>query len=171
MTKSHYTVSELISKTRQILELSFNNIWVEGETSNVHYHSSGHIYFTLKDSLSEIRCAMFQHSNKSLRFQLEDGMRIMVYGALSIFESRGQMQFVVEKLQVSGIGALYQAFEALKNKLEDEGLFSLDHKTPLNSIPTSIGIITSGEGAALKDIIHVLKRRAPFVNIIVRPAL
>ena len=106
MTKSHYTVSELISKTRQILELSFKNIWVDGETSNVHYQSSGHIYFTLKDSLSEIRCAMFQHSNRSLRFQLEDGMRIMVYGALSIFESRGQMQFVVEKLQVSGIGAV-----------------------------------------------------------------
>ena len=170
VTKLHYTVSELISKTRQILELSFKNIWVDGETSNVHYHSSGHIYFTLKDSLSEIRCAMFQHSNKSLRFQLEDGMRIMVYGALSVFESKGQMQFVVEKLQVSGIGALYQAFEALKNKLEDEGLFSLEHKKPLNSIPRSVGIITSGEGAALRDIIHVLKRRAPFVNIIVRPA-
>ena len=78
---------------------------------------------------------MFQHSNKFLRFKLEDGMRIMVYGALSIFESRGQMQFVVEKLQVAGIGALYQAFEALKSKLEDEGLFSLEHKTTLNSIP------------------------------------
>ena len=170
MTKSHYSVSDLISKTRQILELSFKNIWVDGETSNVHYHSSGHIYFTLKDSLSEIRCAMFQHSNKFLRFKLEDGMRIMVYGALSIFESRGQMQFVVEKLQVAGIGALYQAFEALKSKLEDEGLFSLEHKKPLNSIPKSVGIITSGEGAALRDIIHVLKRRSPFVNIIVRPA-
>ena len=170
MKNSHYTVSELVSKTRRILELSFKNIWVDGEISNVHHHSSGHIYFTLKDSSSELRCAMFLRANRSLRFRLEDGMRIMVYGALSIFEPRGQMQFVVEKLQVSGIGALYQAFEALKNKLEDEGLFSLDHKTPLNSIPTSIGIITSGEGAALKDIIHVLKRRAPFVNIIVRPA-
>ena len=168
--KSHYTVSELISKTRKILELSLKNVWVDGEISNLHYHSSGHIYFTLKDSSSEIRCAMFQRANKSLRFELEDGMHIMVYGSVSIFEQRGQMQFIIQKLEVSGIGTLYQAYETLKNKLEDEGLFSLEHKLQLKSLPKSVGIVTSGDGAALRDIIHVLKRRSPYLSIIIRSA-
>ena len=170
MKNSHYTVSELVSKTRRILELSFQNIWVDGEISNVHYHSSGHIYFTLKDSSSELRCAMFIRANRALRFQLEDGMRIMVYGSLSIFESRGQIQFIVEKLEVSGVGALYQAYEALKNKLELEGLFYSKHKMSLNTIPKTVGIVTSGEGAAIRDILNILERRSPFLNIIVRPA-
>ncbi len=170
MKNTHYTVSELVSKTRRILELSFQNIWVDGEISNVHHHSSGHIYFTLKDSSSELRCAMFRRANRSLRFQLEDGMRIMVYGSLSIFESRGQIQFIVEKLEVSGVGALYQAYETLKNKLEIEGLFSFEHKKDLKPIPKTVGVVTSGEGAAIKDILNVLERRSPFVNIIVRPA-
>ena len=170
MKNSHYTVSELVSKTRRILELSFQNIWVDGEISNVHYHSSGHIYFTLKDSSSELRCAMFIRANRTLRFQLENGMRIMVYGSLSIFESRGQIQFIVEKLEVSGVGALYQAYEALKNKLELEGLFYTKHKMSLNTIPKTVGIVTSGEGAAIRDILNILERRSPFLNIIVRPA-
>ena len=170
MKNSHYTVSELVSKTRRILELSFQNIWVDGEISNVHYHSSGHIYFTLKDSSSELRCAMFIRANRTLRFQLENGMRIMVYGSLSIFESRGQIQFIVEKLEVSGVGALYQAYEALKNKLELEGLFYTKHKMSLNTIPKTVGIVTSGVGAAIRDILNILERRSPFLNIIVRPA-
>ena len=170
MRNLHYTVSELISKTRRVLELSFKNIWVDGEISNVHYHSSGHIYFTLKDSSSELRCAMFKSANRFLRFHLEDGMRIIVYGSLSIFESRGQIQFIIEKLEVSGVGELYQAYETLKNKLEIEGLFSSDNKKTLKSIPKTVGVITSGQGAALKDILNVLERRSPFLNIIVFPA-
>ena len=170
MKNSHYTVSELVSKTRRILELSFKNIWVDGEISNVHHHSSGHIYFTLKDSSSELRCAIFLRANRSLRFRLEDGMRIMVFGSLSIFESRGQIQFIVEKLEVSGVGALYQAYETLKKKLELEGLFYSEHKRPLNAIPKPVGIVTSGEGAAVRDILNILERRSPFLNIIVRPA-
>ena len=169
MRNLHYTVSELISKTRSVLELSFKDIWVDGEISNVHYHSSGHIYFTLKDSSSEIRCAMFKSTNRFLRFQLEDGMRVMIYGSLSIFESRGQIQFIIEKLEVSGVGAMYQAYEALKNKLEIEGLFSSNNKKTLKSIPKTVGIITSVQGAALKDILNVLERRASFLNIIVCP--
>ena len=169
MRNLHYTVSELISKTRRVLELSFKDIWVDGEISNVHYHSSGHIYFTLKDGSSELRCAMFKSTNRVLRFQLEDGMRIMIYGSLSIFESRGQIQFIIEKLEVSGVGALYQAYETLKNKLESEGLFSIDDKKTIKSIPKMVGIITSNQGAALKDILNVLERRAPFLNIIVCP--
>ena len=170
MKNSHYTVSELVSKTRRILELSFKNIWVDGEISNVHHHSSGHIYFTLKDSSSELRCAMFLRANRSLRFRLDDGMRIMVFGSLSIFESRGQIQFIVEKLEISGVGALYQAYETLKNKLEVEGLFHSEHKIPIKAIPETIGIVTSGEGAAVRDILNILERRSPFLNIIVRPA-
>ena len=170
MKNSHYTVSELVSKTRRVLELSFKNIWVDGEISNVHHHSSGHIYFTLKDSSSELRCAMFLRANRSLRFRLEDGMRIMVFGSLSIFESRGQIQFIVEKLEISGVGALYQAYETLKNKLEVEGLFHSEHKIPIKAIPETIGIVTSGEGAAVRDILNILERRSPFLNIIVRPA-
>ena len=169
MRNLHYTVSELISKTRRVLEISFKDIWVDGEISNVHYHSSGHIYFTLKDGSSELRCAMFKSTNRVLRFQLEDGMRIMIYGSLSIFESRGQIQFIIEKLEVSGVGALYQAYETLKNKLESEGLFSIDDKKTIKSIPKMVGIVTSGQGAALKDILNVLERRAPFLNIIVCP--
>ena len=170
MKKSNYTVSELVSKTRRVLELSFQNIWVDGEVSNVHYHSSGHIYFTLKDSSSELRSVMFSRANRFLRFKLEDGMRIMVFGSLSIFESRGQIQFIIEKLEVSGIGALYQAYETLKHKLEIEGLFSSKHKKSLKKIPKTVGVVTSGEGAAIKDILKVLERRSPFLNIIVRPA-
>ena len=120
MNKSHYTVSELIANTRKVLELSFQNIWVDGEISNLHYHSSGHIYFTLKDSEAEVKCAMFKRSAMSLRFQLEEGMRIMVFGSVSVFESRGQLQLVINRLDVSGVGALHQAFETLKMKLEKD---------------------------------------------------
>ena len=169
MKNLHYTVSQLISKTRRVLELSFKGIWVDGEISNVHYHSSGHIYFTLKDASSELRCAMFKSANRFLRFQLEDGMHIMIYGSLSIFESRGQIQFIIEKLEVSGVGALFQAYETLKNKLKFEGLFSEYDKKAIKLIPKMVGIITSNQGAALKDILNVLERRAPFLNIIVCP--
>ena len=131
MNKLHYTVSELIANTRKVLELSFQNIWVDGEISNLHYHSSGHIYFTLKDSEAEVKCAMFKRSAMPLRFQLEEGMRIIVYGSVSVFEARGQLQFIVNRLEVSGVGALYQAFETLKIKLESKGYFSQKIKLQL----------------------------------------
>ena len=169
MNNSYYTVSELIANTRKVLELSFQNIWVDGEISNLHFHSSGHIYFTLKDSAAEVKCAMFKKSTISLRFQLEEGMRIIVYGSVSVFELRGQLQFVVNRLKVSGVGTLYQAFENLKIKLESKNYFSPENKIPINPIPQKIGIITSGEGAALSDMINVLKRRSPFLNVIVLP--
>ena len=131
MNKSSYTVSELIANTRKVLELSFKNIWVDGEISNLHNHSSGHIYFTLKDSEAEVKCAMFKRSAMPLRFQLEEGMRIIVYGSISVFEARGQLQFIVNRLEVSGVGALYQAFETLKIKLESKGYFSQKIKLQL----------------------------------------
>ena len=138
-----YSVSDLISKTRAMLELSFKNIWLEGEVSNVHYHSSGHLYFTIKDNLSELKGVMFKNSNSYLRFQIENGMRLACFGSLSVYEQRGQVQFVTKKIELSGVGTLHQAFEALKNKLEKEGLFDSEHKLELKEIPQKVGILTS----------------------------
>ena len=119
MERTLYSVSDLISKTRAMLELSFKDIWLEGEVSNVHYHSSGHLYFTIKDNLSELKGVMFKSFNSYLRFQIENGMRIACFGSLSVYEQRGQLQFVSKKIEISGVGTLHQAFEALKNKLEN----------------------------------------------------
>ena len=163
-----YSVSDLISKTRAMLELSFKDIWVEGEVSNVHYHSSGHLYFTIKDNLSELKGVMFKSSGSYLRFQIENGMRLVCFGSLSVYEQRGQVQFVTKKIEFSGIGTLHQAFEALKNKLEKQGLFDPRHKLELKKIPKKIGIVTSGEGAAIEDILHVLSRRSSFLEIVFR---
>ena len=165
-----YSVSDLISKTRAMLELSFKNIWLEGEVSNVHYHSSGHLYFTIKDNLSELKGVMFKSSNSYLRFQIENGMRLACFGSLSVYEQRGQVQFVTKKIELSGVGTLHQAFEALKNKLEKEGLFDLEHKLGLKEIPQKVGILTSSEGAAIEDVLHVLARRSPFLEIVFRPS-
>ena len=170
MERTLYSVSDLVSKTRALLELSFKNIYVEGEVSNVHYHSSGHLYFVIKDSLSELKCVMFKNANSILRFRVENGMRLVSFGSLSIFEQRGQLQFVTKRIELSGVGALHQAFETLKIKLYNDGLFSNEHKLKIKKIPKKIGIITSTEGAALKDILHVLKRRSPFLEILIRPA-
>ena len=170
MERTLYSVSDLVSKTRALLELSFKNIYVEGEVSNVHYHTSGHLYFVVKDSLSELKCVMFKNANSNLRFRIENGMRLVCFGSLSMFEQRGQLQFATKRIELSGVGALHQAFETLKVKLLNEGLFSNEHKLEIKKIPKKIGIITSGEGAALKDILHVLKRRSPFLEVVIRPA-
>ena len=170
MERTLYSVSDLVSKTKTLLELSFKNVWVEGEVSNVHYHSSGHLYFTIKDSLSELKCIMFKSSNSLMRFQIENGMRIASLGSLSMFEKRGQVQFIIKKIEISGIGTLHQAFESLKNRLDKEGLFSIEHKIKIKKIPKKIGIVTSGEGAALKDIIHVIRRRSPYLDVVFRSA-
>jgi len=170
MERTLYSVSDLVSKTRALLELSFKNIYVEGEVSNVHYHSSGHLYFVIKDSLSELKCVMFKNANSILRFRVENGMRLVSFGSLSMFEQRGQLQFVTKRIELSGVGALHQAFETLKIKLYNDGLFSNEHKLKIKKIPKKIGIITSTEGAALKDILHVLRRRSPFLEILIRPA-
>ena len=165
-----YSVSDLISKTRAMLELSFKEIWLEGEVSNVHNHSSGHLFFTMKDNLSELRGVMFKRSKSCLRFQIENGMRLACFGSLSVYEQRGQVQFVTKKIEFSGVGTLHQAFEALKIKLEKQGLFDLEHKLEIKEIPKKIGILTSGEGAAIEDVLHVLNRRCPFLKIVFRPS-
>mgnify|MGYP001181216125 FL=1 len=170
MSTKYYTVSELTSKTRSILELSLDGVWVEGEISNLHYHSSGHIYLTLKDKASELRCVFFKHINIYLGFRLQDGMHIQIFGGVSIYEQRGQLQFLIQRLKKSGSGALYQEYQALKNKLEYEGLFLNESKKQILDIPNTIGIVTSEDGAAFKDILNILNRRSPFLNVIIRSA-
>ena len=165
-----FTVTELNAEIRSILEGSFSDIWVTGEISNFHNHSSsGHMYFTLKDGRAELRCVMFRGANRFLRFIPENGLNVRVYGSVSVFEQRGQVQLIATLMEPAGLGDLFQAFEALKKKLAEEGLFNPEHKLSLPNFPRSVGVVTSGTGAAIRDILNVLKRRAPHVRILLRP--
>ena len=165
------TVGELTRQIKEILEGSFSQLWVEGEISNYIHHSSGHMYFTLKDDEAEIRCAMFKGNNQYLRFKPENGMKVLLSGRISVYAPRGQYQLISTRLEPAGLGTLFLAFEALKKRLSAEGLFDDEFKKPLPKIPETIGLITSKTGAAVKDIINVLGRRAPYVKLILRPTL
>ena len=168
-SQTQYTVSELNAQIRRVLEGSLSDIWVTGEISNFHHHpASGHMYFTLKDGRGEVRCAMFRGNNQYLNFKPSDGMEVRVYGSVTVYEQRGQVQLKVARMEPAGMGDLFKAFEALKKSLAEEGLFDPDHKNPIPKFPKSVGIITSGSGAAVRDILNVLNRRAPHVNVIVR---
>lgn len=162
-------MSELTQLIRTQLEETYPQIAVRGEISNFKHHRSGHMYFTIKDDRAELRSVMFRGTNRFLNFQPEDGMQVIATGRISVYEARGQYQLIASMLEPSGLGALYQAFEALKRRLEAEGLFASEHKESLPEIPTMAGVITSGSGAAVRDIIQVLGRRAPYVNVTVRP--
>ncbi len=144
-------------------------VYVKGELSNVSQPTSGHVYFTLKDEYSELRCVMFRERNALLSFRLEDGMDVIARGRISVYERRGRYQLYVEEIQESGIGALYRAFEELKKRLRDEGLFDTAYKKPIPAIPRTIGIITSPTGAAIRDMLNITKRRFPHVHILVAP--
>lgn len=165
------TVGELTRQIKEILEGSFSQLWVEGEISNYIHHSSGHMYFTLKDDEAEIRCAMFKGNNQYLRFKPENGMKVLLSGRISVYAPRGQYQLISTRLEPAGLGTLFLAFEALKKRLSAEGLFDDEFKKPLPKIPETIGLITSKTGAAVKDMINVLGRRAPYVKLILRPTL
>ena len=167
--RNQYTVSELNAQIRFLLEGSFSDIWVTGEISNFHYHpSSGHMYFTMKDGRGEMHCAMFRGNNQYLKFKPSDGMEVRVLGSVSIYEQRGQVQLIVSRMEPAGLGDLFKAFEALKKTLSEEGLFDATHKKTIPKFPRKIGVITSGSGAALQDILNVLNRRSPQVDILVR---
>lgn len=163
-------VNEYINKLLSV-DIILNNLQVEGEISNFKYHSSGHMYFSLKDDKSRLRCVMFRGQAKQLKFLPEDGMKVIIKGYISIYERDGQYQLYVQQMQPAGIGALYKAYEQLKSKLEQEGLFREDIKKPLPFLPQRIGVVTSPTGAALKDIISVINRRNPNVEIIIYPVL
>ncbi|MFQ5870329.1 MAG: exodeoxyribonuclease VII large subunit, partial [Candidatus Zixiibacteriota bacterium] len=166
-----YTVSELTREIKLTLESGFPAIWVEGEISNYKLHSSGHRYFSLKDSESQLRCVLWRWQSGRLPAELKDGLQIIACGNLTVFERAGQYQLVVATIQPVGVGRLEIEFQELKRKLFEEGLFSEEFKKPLPGYPEKIGVVTSPTGAAIRDIINILQRRFPPVEIILRPTL
>ena len=164
-----WTVTELTRSIKSILEKSFPEVWVEGEVSNLRIPSSGHMYFTLKDEGAELHAVMFRGLNQYLKFKMEDGLMVVALGTISVYQRRGEYQLVAEKLEPRGLGALQLAFEQLKKKLQEEGLFDEAHKKPIPFLPTRIGVITSPTGAAIRDIINVVQRRFSNVEILLNP--
>ena len=169
-TSDIYSVSRLNREVRALLEATFPTVWVRGELSNLARPASGHLYFTLKDSAAQVRCAMFKNRQSGLRFKPENGMALIARANIGLYEGRGEYQLIVESLQPTGAGALQLAFEALKQKLAGEGLFAETHKKALPTFPRAIGIISSATGAALCDILSVLARRFPLAEVIIYPA-
>jgi exodeoxyribonuclease VII large subunit len=167
--KTILTVSRLTVLLRGVLEENFEQLWVQGEVSNLSYPSSGHCYFTLKDAGAQLRCVMFKSAVRNHKFRLTDGMAIIVRGRISVYDQRGEYQLVCEYLEPAGIGALQTAFMQLKEKLAGEGLFAETHKVPLPRFPRRIGVITSPTGAAIHDILNVLKRRFASLQIQLYP--
>jgi exodeoxyribonuclease VII large subunit len=164
-----YTVSELTSRIRDILETTFLEVWVEGELSNSRLWNTGHLYFTLKDGSAQLKAVMFRSDVRYLKFKPEDGLHVIARGRLSVYEPKGEYQFVCAHVEPKGLGALQLAFEQLKKRLQAEGLFDPARKRPLPVLPRKIGIVTSLDGAAIRDIIKVLQRRYPNAHLVVRP--
>ena len=163
------TVSALTALVRGVLEENFDQVWVEGEISNLASPQSGHCYFTLKDAGAQLRCVMFRGAVRSLKFTPKDGMRVLTRGRLTLFEPRGEYQLVAEYLEPQGIGGLQLAFIQLKERLAREGLFSEAHKREIPKLPQRIGVVTSPTGAAIRDILTVLTRRFANVEILISP--
>jgi len=161
-----WKVSELTERIGDLLEGEFPDVWLEGEVSNCHLHQTGHIYFTLKDSRSQIRCVCFRDEARGIKCKPADGLHITVRGSLGVYEVRGEYQIYVSYIEPVGLGALQLAFEQLKKKLQDEGLFDGQRKKPIPVLPRCIGVVTSPSGAAIRDIVRVLKRR--FANLYVQ---
>jgi exodeoxyribonuclease VII large subunit len=168
-TAKVFTVGELTRQIRGILETRFGAVWVQGEISNYKLHPSGHQYFILKDQRAQIACVIFRNTMPPLRTPLADGAQVQIYGNVSVFEARGQYQLSVQSLQPRGLGLLQAKFEALKRKLEAEGLFDAARKRALPKFPRRIGIVTSPSGAAIRDILNILKRRAPWLQVLINP--
>ena len=167
-----FSVSQITAEIKALLDGAFPAVWVEGEISNfTHHFASGHMYFTLKDEKAELRAAMFRGYNEHLKFPVENGMMVLANGDISVYKARGQYQLLVRRMEPAGVGTLYLAFEALKKKLEGEGLFDERRKQSLPPYPFRIGIVTSGSGATIQDIRNVLSRRAPHLELILRPTL
>src|SRR5262245_52735904 len=165
-----FSVSELTAELRRLLEDRFFEIWVEGELSNCKIWNTGHLYFTLKDSATQLRGFMFRSALRYLRFKPTDGMRVVARGKITVYEPKGEYQLVCEHLEPHGLGALQLAFDQLKKRLQAEGLFDPGRKRPLPALPRKIGIVTSLDGAAIRDIIKVLRRRYPDAHLVIAPA-
>jgi exodeoxyribonuclease VII large subunit len=163
------TVSELTRHIRSNLEQQFPSVWVEGEISNLRCPSSGHQYFTLKDKASQIRAVLFRSQSERLKFGLQDGLEVLVFGRLTVYEPRGDYQLLLEAVEPKGIGALQLAFRQLKSKLEAEGIFQDSRKRTLPAFPERIGVVTSPVGAALHDLLTIMHRRWPLAHVLIAP--
>ena len=164
-----FTVSELTSRIRDLLEGEFYEIWVEGEISNLRSPRTGHLYFTLKDDRSQIRAVLFKLQRRYLKFDLEDGQQVICWGRVGVYEKRGEYQLIVDYVEPKGIGALQVAFEQLKERLASEGLFDEERKRPLPLLPRRIGIVTSPTGAVIRDMLQILRRRFENVEVLLYP--
>jgi exodeoxyribonuclease VII large subunit len=171
-TTPHWTVTELTRYLRQVLEAdgSLQDVWVQGEISNFSRPSSGHLYFTLKDSGSSLRCVVWKSDAARLRVTLQDGMAVEAHGAISVYEAGGQYQLYVNLIKPVGEGALYQEFLRLKSLMEAEGLFDAGRKRPIPELPRRIGLVTSPTGAALRDMLNTLRRRMPMAEVFIAPS-
>jgi exodeoxyribonuclease VII large subunit len=164
-----WSVAELTARISGVLSSQFSNLWVEGEVSNFRSAQSGHLYFTLKDARAQVKCVCFRTQAVRLKFRPEDGLKLIVRGSISVYEPRGEYQIYVEHIEPSGVGALQLAFEQLKRRLAAEGLFDEGRKKPLPLLPRRIGVVTSPSGAAVRDIIRILRRRFPNLHLTVYP--
>ena len=171
--KKTYTVSEITAILRNVVESDprFQDCWIEGEISGIARPRSGHIYFKLKDDKCQISCAMFRQAAVRLKFPPKDGDAVLLHGRLGIYEVRGEYQIIGDRMEPAGIGALQLAFERLKEQLAEEGLFDQEHKKPLPTFPQKIGVVTSATGAALQDILRMLSKRYPLVEVVLCPTL
>ncbi|MCE7976499.1 MAG: exodeoxyribonuclease VII large subunit [Nitrospira sp. NTP1] len=163
------SVSDVTRLIRDSLEEQFQDVWIEGEISNLRAPSSGHLYFTLKDNQSQLRGVLFRSGALRLRFALQEGLAVIARGRISVYEPRGEYQLIVDSLDPKGVGAFQLAFEQLKERLSQEGLFDEARKRRLPSFPRTVGVVTSLTGAAIRDIVAVLRRRCPIVNILIAP--
>ncbi|HHY46459.1 MAG TPA: exodeoxyribonuclease VII large subunit [Firmicutes bacterium] len=168
-----FSVAEVTRHIKGLVESDeeLSGIWVRGEISNFNHHSSGHMYFSLKDETCRLRCVMFRSHNVNLSYSLHDGLVVFAYGSIGVYEKSGDYQLYVEMVEPAGVGTLYLAFLQLRDKLSREGLMDPARKRPLPSFPLSVGVVTSPSGAAVRDIISVISRRAPWVHIVIAPAL
>jgi exodeoxyribonuclease VII large subunit len=162
-----WKVRELVAAVRSHIERAYSDAWVEGEISNFRAPDSGHLYFTLKDGNAQVRVVMFRSSARLLRFRPADGLQVVVRGRVTVYEERGELQISAEYLEPKGAGSLQLAFEQLKAKLEAEGLFAAERKKPIPTLPSDIGVVTSAQAAALRDILNVLQRRHHSVNVLI----
>ena len=167
--KTILTVSRMTALLRGVLEENFEQVWVQGEVSNLSIPSSGHIYFSLKDAGAQLRCVMFKGGGRNLKFRPTDGMGLIVRGRISVYDQRGEYQLICDYVEPAGVGALQVAFMQLKERLAKEGLFDESHKLNMPPFPRRVGVVTSATGAAIHDILHVLKRRFASIEILLYP--
>ena len=168
-TRKVLSVSELTTQVKRLLEKQVGQVWVTGEVTNLRAQSSGHVYFTLKDVAAQLSCVLFRGAAAEQREFLKDGQKVLLHGDVTVYEARGQYQLIVRAVELQGVGALQLKFEQLKQRLAAEGLFAPERKRPLPKFPQRLGLVTSPTGAAIRDVLHVVQRRNPGLEIILAP--